>query len=186
MDTDEWDAEQYEVMPKAIIAEVKSERKELRARKRELAKLLKAFEKRFKVGEQLHTEIQNCKREAAEVDARIAEKEDSIKHHVELENELKECRKKIREIEQSKEALADKAREQISDDDARRLISARWLQTLHETIAVYLEAHARKLQQDIELLHDKYTVTLTALIAERQRATEQLDAYLKELGYVSK
>ena len=186
MDNDEWDAEQYEVMPKAIIAEVKSEIKELRARKREISKLLKAFEKRFKVGEQLHTEIQNCKREAAEVDARIAEKEDSIKHHVELENELKECRKKIREIEQNKEALADKAREQISDDDARRLITARWLHTLHDTIAVYLEAHARKLQQDIELLHDKYTVTLTALIAERQRATEQLDAYLKELGYVSK
>ena len=184
MDTDEWDAEQYEVMPKAIIAEVKSEIKELRARKREISKLLKAFEKRFKVGEQLQTEIQNCKREAAEVDARIAEKEDSIKHHVELENELKECRKKLREIEQSKEALADKAREQISDDDARRLITARWLSTLHETIAVYLEAHARKLQQDIELLHDKYTVTLTALIAERQSATEQLDAHLKELGYV--
>ena len=186
MDNDEWDAEQYEVMPKAIIAEVKSEIKELRARKREVSKLLKAFEKRFKVGEQLQAEIQNCKREASEVEARIAEKEDSIKHHVELENELKECRKKIREIEQSKEALADKAREQISDDDARRLITARWLSTLHETIAVYLEAHARKLQQDIELLHDKYTVTLTALIAERQRATEQLEAHLKELGYVSK
>ena len=186
MDTDEWDAEQYEVMPKAIIAEVKSEIKELRARKREVSKLLKAFEKRFKVGEQLQTEIQNCKREASEVEARIAEKEDSIKHHVELENELKECRKKLREIEQSKEALADKAREQISDDDARRLISARWLSTLHNTIAVYLEAHARTLQQRVELLHDKYTVTLTALIAERQRATEQLDAYLKELGYVSK
>lgn len=186
MDNDEWDAEQYEVMPKAIIAEVKSEIKELRARKREVSKLLKAFEKRFKVGEQLQTEIQNCRREAAEVDARIAEKEDSIKHHVELENELKECRKKLREIEQSKEALADKAREQISDDDARRLITARWLSTLHNTIAVYLEAHARTLQQRVELLHDKYTVTLTALIAERQRATEQLDAYLKELGYVSK
>ena len=184
IDNDEWDAEQYEVMPKAIIAEVKSEIKELRARKREVSKLLKAFEKRFKVGEQLQTEIQNCKREASEVEARIAEKEDSIKHHVELENELKECRKKLREIEQSKEQLADKAREQISDDDARRLITARWLQTLHETIAVYLEAHARTLQQRVELLHDKYTVTLTALIAERQRATEQLDAYLKELGYV--
>ncbi len=186
MDNDEWDVEQYEVMPKAIIAEVKSEIKELRARKREVSKLLKAFEKRFKVGEQLQAEIQNCKREASEVEARIAEKEDSIKHHVELENELKECRKKLREIEQSKEALADKAREQISNDDARRLITARWLSTLHNTIAVYLEAHARTLQQHVELLHDKYTVTLTALIAERQRATEQLDAYLKELGYVSK
>ena len=100
-----------------------------------------------------------------------------------LENELKECRKQIREIERSKEALADKAREQISDTDARRLITQRWLATLHDNIAVYLEAHARRLQQCVELLHDKYSVTLRDLLDERDAATEELNKYLKELGY---
>lgn len=186
MEPEEWDATQYEVMPKAAIAEVKSELKELRAQKRELGKEHKALEKRRKAGAVVEAEMRQCLAALSAVDAQIANKEAGIAKHVALEEELKDCRKKIREIEQSKEQLADKAREQISDDDARRLITARWLHTLHETIAVYLETHTRKLQQDIELLYDKYTVTLTALIAERQRATEQLDAYLKELGYVLK
>ena len=97
---------------------------------------------------------------------------------------MKECRKHIREIEQNKEALADKAREQISDDDARRLITQRWLDTLHNNIDVYLEAHARRLQQGVELLFDKYTVTLKALIDKRNDDTEELNRYLKELGYI--
>ena len=186
MDPEEWDATQYEVMPKAIISEVKTELKELRAQKRELGKEQKALEKRRKAGAEVDSELRQCNANLNAVEAQIQEKEDGIAKHVALEEELKDCRKKIREIAQSKELLADKAREQISDDDARRLITARWLRTLHDTIAVYLEAHARQLQQGIELLYDKYTVTLTTLIAERQRATEQLDAYLKELGYVLK
>ena len=101
-----------------------------------------------------------------------------------MENELKDCRKQIREIELSKEALADKAREQISDDDARRLITQRWLATLHDNIAVYLEAHARRLQQSVELLHDKYSVTLHDMLEERDEASKELEGYLKELGYI--
>lgn len=186
MEPEDWDAEQYEVMPKTVAAEMKSDLKDLKAIRRELAKQQKALDKRMRSGADVTEEMRNCNVNMVDIDKQIAAKESAVAHHIELENELKDCRKKIREIEQSKEQLADKAREQISDDDARRLITARWLQTLHETIAVYLEAHARKLQQDIELLHDKYTVTLTALIAERQHATEQLDAHLKELGYVLK
>ena len=183
MDSDEWDAEQYEVMPKSIISEIKAEMKELKAQKRELFKLQKALEKRRKLGENVAQEMAQCAAEIAEIDNQIAEKESSIARHVELENELKESRRQIREIERSKEALADKAREQISDNDAHRLITQRWLATLHDNIAVYLEAHARHLQQSVELLHDKYSVTLHDMLAERNEATNKLDEFLKELGY---
>ena len=122
-------------------------------------------------------EIQELNQQVENIDAQIA-------HHVALENELKDCRKKIREIEVSKEALADKAREQISDDDARRLITARWLNSLHGIINVYLEAHARGLQQNVELIYDKYSVTLNDLLSERDAATKELDVFLKELGYI--
>ena len=84
----------------------------------------------------------------------------------------------------SKEALADQARERISDEDARRLITQRWLTTLHQNIAVYLDAHARDLQQRIETLYDKYSITLNNLLAERDNATKELDGYLRELGYI--
>ncbi len=184
IDPEEWDADQYEVMPKAVISEIKGEIKELKAQKRELAKQKKALEKRSKAGENVTPHLEKCANEIANIDTQIADKEAGIAHHVALENELKECRKQIREIEISKETLADKAREQISDTDARRLITARWLATLHDNIGIYLEAHARRLQQRVELMYDKYSVTLGTLIAERDKATEELNNYLKELGYM--
>ncbi len=185
LDPEEWDAEQYEVMPKAIISEIKGEIKELKAQKRELAKQLKALEKRRKSGADVEKEQKKCNAEIADLDAQISEKEAGIAKHVTLENELKDCRKKIREIEVSKEALADKAREQISDDDARRLITVRWLNSLHDNINVYLEAHARSLQQRVELIYDKYSVTLSALIGDRDKATKELNDFLIELGYIT-
>lgn len=214
MDPEEWDAEQYEVMPKAIISDFRDERKNLNAQIKELKKEQKAQERmakiEFRIEQKRLSELRKQavkaknKETIKEVDARIAalvlpviddseiqelnqqvENIDAqIAHHVALENELKDCRKKIREIEVSKEALADKAREQISDDDARRLITARWLNSLREIINVYLEAHARGLQQKVELIYDKYSVTLNDLLTERDAATKELDVYLKELGYI--
>ena len=184
LDSDEWDADLYEVMPKTIISEIKGEIKELKAQKRELLKQQKALDKRRKAGADVADETAKCVSDIESLNTQINDKESAIAHHVALENELKDCRKKIREIESAKEALADKAREQISDQDARRLITRRWLATLHDNIAVYLEAHARLLQQNIEHIYDKYSVTLQNLIQERDKATEELDNFLNELGYI--
>lgn len=186
IEPEEWDAEQYELMPKAVISEVKAEIKELKSQKTKLNKEKKALEKRLKSGADVKPALARCEQELAEAEKQIEEKEAGIAHHVDLENELKDCRKKLREIEVNKEFLADKAREQISNDDARRLICDRWLKTLHDTVNVYLEAHTRRLQQAVELLYDKYSVTLTSLIEERKAATNELENYLIELGYLSK
>ena len=186
IEPEEWDAEQYELMPKAVISEVKAEIKELKSLRTKLNKEKKALEKRLKSGADVKPALARCEQELAEAEKQIEEKEAGIAHHVDLENELKDCRKKLREIEVNKEFLADKAREQISNDDARRLICERWLRTLHDTVNVYLEAHTRRLQQAVELLYDKYSVTLTSLIEERKAATDELENYLIELGYLSK
>lgn len=186
IEPEEWDAEQYELMPKAVISEVKAEIKELKSQKTKLNKEKKALEKRLKSGADVKPALVRCEQELAEAEKQIEEKETGIAHHVDLENELKDCRKKLREIEVNKESLADKAREQISNDDARRLICERWQKTLHDTVNVYLEAHTRRLQQAVELLYDKYSVTLTSLIEERKVATDELENYLIELGYLSK
>lgn len=186
IEPEEWDAEQYELMPKAVISEVKAEIKELKSQKTKLNKEKKALEKRLKSGADVKPALVRCEQELADAEKQIEEKEAGIAHHVDLENELKDCRKKLREIEVNKEFLADKAREQISNDDARRLICERWLKTLHDTVNVYLEAHTRRLQQAVELLYDKYSVTLTSLIEERDAATEELENYLIDLGYFSK
>ena len=186
IEPEEWDAEQYELMPKAVISEVKAEIKELKSQRTKLNKEKKALEKRLKSGADVKPALVRCEQELAETEKQIEEKEAGIAHHVDLENEQKDCRKKLREIEVNKESLADKAREQISNDDARRLICERWLMTLHDTVNVYLEAHTRRLQQAVEQLYEKYSVTLTSLIEERDAATEELENYLIELGYLSK
>lgn len=214
LDPEQWDAEQYEVMPKAVIADYKDEKKSLNAQLKQLKNELKAKQKianaefkaeqkrlkdlrKQKNKDKLEEEVKEINEQIAKMIAPVVENPEidiivgqidnidtQISRHVALENELKDCKKKIREIEKSKEALADKAREQISDKDARRLITSRWLQTLHNIIEQYLDAHARILQQSVELLYDKYTITLGALIQQRQQATDELDKYLTELGYI--
>lgn len=216
VDQEEWSVELYDVMPKEVIAEFKEKKKILNSQIKELKKELNAKEKQVKsefkakqkelkdlrklaakekrmddvkkLDEQIGTLVQPAV-PTFEIDvlsSQIAQIDDRIMRHVQLENELKDCRKKIKEIENHKERLADMAREQISNDDAQRLICARWLKTLHDTVTVYLEAHTRRLQQAVELLYDKYSVTLTSLIEERKAATDELENYLIELGYLSK
>jgi len=107
----------------------------------------------------------------------------NLKHHTELEQELKECNTLIRAIEQQKDELVEQAREKISDEEAKELIMARWFRTLQSTINSYLEIHSRNLQQAIEAMYDKYTVTLSDILKERDKATTELNKYLKELGY---
>ena len=216
LEADEWYEEQYEVMPKSVITEFKDEKKTLNAQIKQLNNDLKVKQKmandKFNAEQKRLKDLRKQKNkeklqdEVAQIDAQLSAmiqpvitnvELDGLKlqvqninaqiaHHENLVNELKECKKQIRIIEKSKESLADKAREQISENDARKLITSRWLKTLHETISQYLEAHARMLQQCVELLYDKYTVTLGTLINERKKATDELEKYLKELGYTSK
>ena len=54
---------------------------------------------------------------------------------------------------------------------------------LSDTINEYLDSHIRKLQQLIEGIYDKYTVTLGTMISERDKAVAELDSFMKELGY---
>ena len=109
--------------------------------------------------------------------------ETGIQRHVDLENEVKACATLIRAIEQRKEELVEQAREQISPEEAKQLIISRWLNILNTTINSYLEVHTRSLQHSVEELHDKYTVTLTHILTERDAYTLELNNYLEELGY---
>ena len=104
-------------------------------------------------------------------------------HHTELEKELKECSDLVRAIERRKDELVEQAREKISDAEAKELIIARWLCTLQTNINSYLEIHIRNLQQAIEAMYDKYTVTLSEILKERDETTAELNKYLEELGY---
>jgi type I restriction enzyme M protein len=192
LDESEWNETDYEVIPKGRITEIKATIKQLSGQRRELDKEVKTLEKRilayrkdgntFAVNK-LQQEIKQLETQIEPLTEAIETAEAGIQRHVDLENELKACVTLIRAIEQRKEELVEQAREQITADEAKQLIINRWHAKLHSTINSYLEVHTRHLQQAIEELHDKYTVTLTKILTERETNTKELNKFLEELGY---
>ena len=188
----EWNETDYEVIPKGRITEIKSTIKQLTSQRRELEKEVKTLEKRIngyhKLYDQeaitkLRQKISVIQSQLIPLNQAIETAEAGIQRHVNLENELKSCATMIRAIEQQKEGQVENAREQITPEEAKQLIIKRWLEKLHTTINSYLEVHTRRLQQAVEELHDKYTVTLTDILTERDTHTKMLNQFLEELGY---
>jgi type I restriction enzyme M protein len=132
-------------------------------------------------------ELQNAADKlAAEIknlDKMIADDENRFAKHTELEDELKECKKIIREIKNKKQDLVDQARLKISPEEAKELILKRWNNVLHETVNGYVQNHQRQLLQSIESLWDKYTTPLHKILTKREEETELLNDFLTELGY---
>ena len=192
-----WSEEEYEVWPKDELKEhkesiktLKGERKEADKEYKNLNKRIKANEKALKQQPALATEIAGLKIEAEKflkevqrLDVSIETDENRYARHTALEDELKHCKRIIKEIKDKKQDLVDKARLYISPEKAKALIVNRWQRTLHQTINGYLQTHQRNLLQAVENLWDKYTTPLHAILSEREKETELLNAFLMELGY---
>ena len=192
-----WSEEEYEVWPKTELKDHKDALKVLKGERREAGKEHKNLLKRIKANEkalakqpELATEIATLKTEAEKfeseinrLDAVIEADEQRFAKHSELESELKECKKVIKQIKDRKQLLVDEARLKITPEEAKELILSRWNRTLHQTINGYLQAHSRRLLQNIETLWDKYTTTLNSILSQREEQNQLLNIFLTELGY---
>ncbi|HNY60429.1 MAG TPA: hypothetical protein PKG86_09005, partial [Bacteroidales bacterium] len=152
LEEDAWNEDDYEVWRAKELKEHKDAIKELKGERREADKAYKNLQKRIKANEralkkqpELASEIAKLQKEAekqqAEVerlDAAIATDESRIAKHNEQEEELKLCRRKIKEIKDHKQVLVDQARLLITDEEAKELILKRWLKTLQDTVNSYL------------------------------------------------
>lgn len=192
-----WNEDDYEVWPKDELKEhkeqiksFKGERKEAEKGHKNLLKRIKANEKAAKKDAAAAAEIpalfaaaENTAADIEFLDEKISAAELRIARHTELETELKECSKIIREIKNKKQDLVDQARLLISPDEAKELILNRWNRTLHQTVNGYLQNHQRLLLQAIESLWNKYTIPLHNILTEREKETQLLNNFLTELGY---
>lgn len=197
LEDDVWNEEDYEVWRSKELKEhkegikvLKGERKEADKEYKLLQKRVKANEKALKNQPELADEIATLKTEAEKYltevqryDAMIETDENRIATHTELEEELKVCKRKIKEIKDKKQTLVDEARLKITPEEAKELILKRWLRTLQQTVNDYLQAHQRQLLQAVENLWDKYTATLHGILDDREIETETLNSFLIELGY---
>jgi type I restriction enzyme M protein len=189
-----WSEEDYDVWPKDELKTHKDALKVLNGERREAEKEYKILQKRItankKAGTLFNNEVENLKKESYEwetqikqFDSQIEADEKRFAKHTALEEELKQCKKIIKEIKDKKENLVDKARLLITPEEAKELILKRWNSILHQTINGYLQTHSRQLLLAIENLHNKYTLPLHSILSEREKETNQLNKFLLELGY---
>jgi len=109
--------------------------------------------------------------------------EKKLSRHTEYETGLREAKKIIKEIKDRKAELVEKAREKITPDQARDLILARWKRILHTTIMAYVADYQREFLRSLENIWEKYTTTINEILVEREKAGEELNRFLGELGY---
>lgn len=129
-----------------------------------------------------------CKRDPNLGDAELYKREVEIleaqlQRHKALEDEVKTLRATIKGIEGKRDELVQSARAKISNDEARTVIIERLRQMLMNTYQAYLRADQRACTKAIENLWSKYAVTAKTIEAERDTASQQLQAFLVELGY---
>lgn len=103
--------------------------------------------------------------------------------HKLLEDEVKELKATIKQIEGKRDELVESARAKISTDEARQVIVERLRKTLMETFAAYLRADQRACVRAIENLWSKYAVTAKSIESDRDKASARLQDFLVELGY---
>jgi type I restriction enzyme M protein len=107
----------------------------------------------------------------------------SLTRHKSLEDEVKAIKANIKGIEGKRDELVESARVKISNDEARIVIIERLRLTLMNTYRAYLRADQRACVKAVENLWSKYAVTAKTIEHERDAASEQLQAFMMELGY---
>lgn len=127
--------------------------------------------------------IHNAMGEGASQKQQATRIETQLARHKALEDEVRELKASIRSTENQKQTLADEAREKISKDDARKVISERLGQLLFRTYAAYLRADLRACTFAVENLWQKYATTAKEIEVERDQAAAELQQFLVELGY---
>jgi len=194
LEDDVWNEDDYEVWRSKELKEhkdsIKALKAELKVAEKEFKNLTIRIKANEKAGALFNNDAEILKKESEKLALQIQQLDEQIEadelrfaKHTALEEELKLCKRKVKEIKDRKQALVDQARLTITPEEAKELILKRWLLTLQQTVNDYLQAHQRQLLHAVENLWDKYTIPLHCIIGEREKGTELLNQYLVELGY---
>jgi type I restriction enzyme M protein len=109
--------------------------------------------------------------------------EKQLARHKALEDEAKALKAAIKSTEAKKDDLVEQARLKISKDEARLIIVERLGQVLFDSYRQYLRADESACCAAIANLWGKYAANVKQIEAERNKASETLQAFLVELGY---
>ncbi|MDD2271134.1 MAG: N-6 DNA methylase [Desulfuromonadaceae bacterium] len=197
VDTDdeaEGEAEESEsgVLPKALVKSYKENMKALKGELKNCTAELNALKKDVKRAKdsgftddlaQMQIKENQLVKQIAGITREVDEIETKLETHTELERELKELKRNIRESEKRKDELVAKAREKITEQEAKELILERFKQLLLAENHEYLRQYRQVFVAKVENLWSKYSVTVKEILAERDQEAELLNQFLVELGY---
>ncbi len=111
------------------------------------------------------------------------DQERKLQPHVGITNQLKEARKRLKELQKKFIKRLHEAREALSDEDCRNLI----LDILNEKLAGHLEsyvtAHRQEVIAAVENWWDKYRVTLRDIEGDVKIKKSNFEKFMKTLEY---
>jgi type I restriction enzyme M protein len=202
VEEDDYNEEDYTVMPKWLIKEHKANLKEAKKQAATHKRAATALNKRYKANakdynlkprqpeasdiellQNLFVEWKEATDLIATAKEQITAIEKILQEHTDTEKELRTLKTEIKATKERRDELVEMAREKITEAEAEQLILVRWQQVLNDTIHVYIQQYQRNLRTHLERIWDKYTVTLTDILNEREKEQTLLNNFLMELGY---
>ncbi|MFV8226230.1 type I restriction-modification system subunit M [Christiangramia aquimixticola] len=194
------EAEDYEdenetgVLNKENVKELKARLKEVNANLKNHRKQLKEFKAALKVLEDANgnaAEIRELQHQIADLikekipaaETRKKKIDSQLEKHNELTTDLKDLKANLKAAEAKRDTLVDAAREKITESEAKTLILKRWLELLQSRYKAYVKVFVNDYIAAVQNLQVKYNTTLKDIVQQRNTEAEQLNNFLKELGY---
>jgi len=122
---------------------------------------------------------------AEPVENKIQELEKELEPYVEITNQLKEAKKRFKELQKIFIKRLHEAHNVLSDDNCRDLV----LDILNEKLSGHLEsyvtAHRQEVIAAVENWWDKYRVMMSDIEITRNKAAEKIDNFFKDMNYAS-
>lgn len=179
------DGDEIVVLSKQIEKDLKDKLKNLKGELRGANKLIRELRKDQKSGLDVAEPLAKEEKQAKTYNNRIEEIDKKLEGHNALKKELKDLKSGIKATEKRKDDLVKKAREKITEDEAKILILERFKDTLLAEYEARLRVYVSDLTHRAENLYNKYAVKAETIIEQRDEAANDLQKYLEDLGYVA-
>ncbi len=176
---------------KGLKEKLKTQNTNIRAFKKELKELKSALKILEKSESADVNEIKSIKQKIEHLESAQLKKAEQkkidvnsqLEKHSTLAKELRELKANIKAAEAKKDELVDSARAQITEEEAKKLILERWLNTLQSQYKSYVKAFINEYILKVQNLYSKYDLTIKSIIKSRDADAKQLNQFLMELGY---
>jgi DNA repair exonuclease SbcCD ATPase subunit len=134
--------------------------------------------------DELKRKIAELRDELEPIESEYQRMLDKLRPLKDIKGELRELRKKRKTLKAQLLDKLDAAIAGLDTVDKRDVVHALLRDDLATELRRYVDAHRRRIVDAVQTWWDKYHVPLQHIERERADATETLDAYLSEMGYV--